>query len=53
MWQEKIIHVVKRYVERTLGKLFANPMPVVMEEVYRDSDNKIPIIFVLTVGADP
>ena len=28
-------------------------MPVVMEEVYKDSDNKIPIIFVLTVGADP
>jgi len=44
---------IVKFVERTLGKLFANPMPVVMEEVYKDSDNKIPIIFVLTVGADP
>jgi len=50
---EKISFIVKKYVEKTLGKLFSNPMPVIMEEVYKDSDNKIPIIFVLTVGADP
>ena len=51
--QEKVNVVVKNYVNKTLGKLFANPMPVIMEEIYRDSDNKIPMIFILTVGADP
>jgi hypothetical protein len=28
-------------------------MPVLMEEVFNDSDNKIPIIFVLSTGAEP
>lgn len=53
MRQEKVNICVRKYVEKTLGKLFANQMPVIMDEVYKDSDNKIPMIFVLTVGADP
>jgi hypothetical protein len=40
-------------VEKTLGRLFSTPLPVVMDEVYNDSDFKTPMIFVLTVGADP
>lgn len=36
-----------------LGPQFANAKRVVMEEIYADSDNKVPIVFILTQGADP
>ena len=44
---------MRKFVEEELGHSFAHPMPVLMEEVFKDSDNKTPIIFVLSQGAEP
>jgi hypothetical protein len=32
---------------------FQEPRPTALEEVYRDIDKKTPVIFILSVGADP
>ena len=45
--------MIKKFVEENLGRLFAHPISVVMDDVYKDSDNKTPVIFVLSPGADP
>ena len=51
--EEKIGLLIHEFVEETLGRDFANPLPGQIEDVYRDSDARTPIIFVLTQGADP
>ena len=44
---------MKEFVEKELGHEYAHPQPVMMEEVFKDSDNKTPIIYVLSPGAEP
>jgi len=46
--EEKLLFKMRKFVEEELGHSFAHPMPVLMEEVFKDSDNKTPIIFVLS-----
>ena len=50
---EKISVLIHNFVLVKLGSQFANAKRVVMEEIYADSDNKVPIVFILTQGADP
>jgi len=51
--EEKLVFLMREFVEKELGHSFAHPMPVSMDEVYADSDFKTPIIFVLSQGAEP
>jgi len=46
--EEKIVFMIREFVERHLGKEFALQPPVMIEEAYQDSDNRTPIIFVLS-----
>lgn len=50
---EKLVFKMREFVEKELGHMFAHPLPVRMEEVYNDSDNKTPVIFILSTGAEP
>jgi dynein heavy chain len=51
--EEKLVFKMREFVEKELGHAFAHPMPVSMDEVLKDADNKTPIIFVLSQGAEP
>jgi dynein heavy chain, axonemal len=51
--EEKLVFKMREFVEKELGHSFAHPLLVSMEEVFKDSDNKTPIIFVLSTGAEP
>lgn len=42
-----------QYVHDTIGEPFLNTDAVQMHVVYDDTTNKIPLIFILSVGADP
>ena len=46
--EDKLVAMMRDFVEQELGRSFAHPLPVSMEEVFTDSDNKTPIIFVLS-----
>ena len=51
--EDKLVFKMREFVEKQLGHSFAHPLPVSMDEVFADSDNKTPIIFVLSQGAEP
>lgn len=51
--EEKVLHAIEEYVNDTLGKSFTSPPQWTLESVFKDTDCKTPIIFVLTQGADP
>ena len=41
------------YIIKELGQFFIEPPVSTMDILYNDIDTNIPLIFVLTVGADP
>lgn len=41
------------YIIRELGQFFIEPPVSTMDILYNDIDTSIPLIYVLTVGADP
>jgi dynein heavy chain len=44
---------IANYVEKKIGKFYLEIPSINMADVYKDSDVKTPIIFVLSSGADP
>jgi dynein heavy chain len=44
---------IKSYIREELGNYFIDTSPTKLDEVYEDSDEKTPIIFILSQGADP
>ena len=50
---EKVMRGVASFVEQTMGKFYLESPDKQMELIYKDSDVKTPIIFVLSPGADP
>jgi dynein heavy chain len=50
---ERLSFLCREFVEKKLGKEFAIVKPTSMDDVYEDSDNKTPLTFILTQGADP
>jgi len=46
--EDKLVFKMREFVEKELGHSFAHPQPVLMDDVFKDSDNKTPIIFVLS-----
>jgi dynein heavy chain len=50
---EITVEAMTQYVHDTIGEPFLNTDAVQMQIVYDDTTNKIPLIFILSVGADP
>uniref|UniRef100_A0A673A977 Dynein axonemal heavy chain 12 n=1 Tax=Sphaeramia orbicularis TaxID=375764 RepID=A0A673A977_9TELE len=50
---DKILPAVTKYVTDKLGKKFVQPPPFDLSKSYTDSNCTIPLVFVLSPGADP
>jgi len=52
---DKVIPVIQKMIseEKELGSSFIIPPPFDMEKSFSDSSNKVPVIIVLSAGADP
>lgn len=48
-----LMYAFSKYVGEKLGKHYSESPPNSMEGLYADSDEKTPVIFVLSQGADP
>lgn len=51
--EQNLIDQIKTYVINELGYEFVDIKPTNLEEVYKDSDSKTPITFILQQGVDP
>jgi dynein heavy chain len=51
--EDKLAFKMRDFVEYELGNSFAYPLPSSMDQVFKDSDFRTPIIFVLSAGAEP
>jgi len=50
---DKVVHASRFFVEENLGQRFTQPPPFNLQAVYDASSCTIPLIFVLSPGADP
>jgi dynein heavy chain len=50
---EKLLFAFQRYVHKEIGAFYAESPVANMDSLFGNSDNKTPIIFVLSQGADP
>jgi len=53
MRPEKLILYVKQFIVESLDKSFIESLPFNLAKAFEDSTAYTPIIFVLSVGADP
>ncbi|KAM6924384.1 dynein axonemal heavy chain 12 [Xenentodon cancila] len=50
---DKIVPAVTKFVTGRLGKKFVQPPPFDLSKSYQESNSTIPLVFVLSPGADP
>lgn len=50
---DKMVPAVTKFVTGKLGKTFVQPPPFDLSKSYMDSNSTIPLVFVLSPGADP
>ncbi len=50
---EKTLYAIDEFTKQTLGERFATPQVPTMHQVFKDTDHKTPLIFILSPGADP
>lgn len=50
---EKLMFAFSNYVDATMGTYYTQAPPVTMDKLFADTSNRKPIIFILSVGADP
>ncbi|XP_035209359.1 dynein heavy chain 7, axonemal-like [Stegodyphus dumicola] len=53
MRPDKIVPMVMKFVATNLGEKFIHPPPFDLPQSYRDSNATIPLLFILSPGADP
>ena len=51
--EEETLYSITYYIDAILGKKFTTNNPSSIEEIYNDTDCKTPLIFILSLGADP
>ena len=51
--QEKLQFSIQKYVTEKMGRNYVEFAAVKMTEVYKDTDYRTPVVFVLSTGADP
>ena len=51
--EEKVVFAIKDFVANNLGKRFVESPPVSMADIHADTDCSTPVVFILSVGADP
>ena len=51
--EEKGASAVADFVDKKMGRIFVQAPPVKLEEVYKDSNNRSAVVFILSTGADP
>jgi len=51
--EEKLLFTCEEFISKQLGKQFIGSKPLLLDEVFQDTSNVTPIIFILSVGADP
>jgi len=50
---DRVVFAVDKFVTNNMGKEFVEPPPFDLNEIYKSSDNKTPLVFVLSPGVDP
>lgn len=50
---DKVLYFIKKFISHEIGEFFIDTSPPKIDELYAESDNKTPIIFILSQGADP
>lgn len=50
---EKLMFAFKNYVRTHMGRFYVEGQNTTMEGIYKDTDKLTPLIFILSVGADP
>ncbi|KAI8619311.1 dynein heavy chain and region D6 of dynein motor-domain-containing protein [Chytriomyces sp. MP71] len=51
--EEKLVPSITQFVSRNLGQEFIDIPPLDLFKVYKDTTNKLPLIFILSSGSDP
>ncbi|KAI5075577.1 hypothetical protein GOP47_0009653 [Adiantum capillus-veneris] len=51
--EEKFVYACEVFIKANLGSQFVGSIPLQLEEVFKDTSNTTPIIFILSTGADP
>jgi dynein heavy chain, axonemal len=51
--QEKLQFSIQKYIIEKMGREYVETAAVQMTEVYKDTDYRTPVVFVLSTGADP
>ncbi len=50
--QDRIYNAIKNFIKNTIGEFFINP-PTLNDKIFNQSNERTPILFVLTPGVDP
>jgi dynein heavy chain, axonemal len=51
--EEKVLFAIKDFVVENLGKEFVESPPVKMSDIHAETRADVPVVFILSVGADP
>ena len=47
---ERLLDAVKTFVKEHMGVMFVSPSPLDLQEIFSESDAKVPLIFIVAPG---
>jgi dynein heavy chain, axonemal len=50
---DKLVPAIQQFVSQSLGKQYVEPQEFKLEPIFNDSHRSVPLIFILSPGADP